>query len=141
MQAKTSGKFSSEELDKLWRELQHHKEKVQEYHALLETLGGAEGAPCAVGAQTVPEQGGGGPHPQATRLLSRSGSGPIRCSEEQRRGAVINGLLHWTASRGAATTSIPAEKGQPGRPCNSHSPPETQEEGWLGPGSGWQLPP
>ncbi|ELR57285.1 Alpha-2-macroglobulin receptor-associated protein [Bos mutus] len=42
--AKTSGKFSSEELDKLWRELQHHKEKVQEYHALLETLGGAEGA-------------------------------------------------------------------------------------------------
>ncbi|KAI4542681.1 hypothetical protein MG293_006807 [Ovis ammon polii] len=38
--AKTSGKFSSEELDKLWRELQHHKEKVQEYHALLETLGG-----------------------------------------------------------------------------------------------------
>nr|XP_005894508.1 PREDICTED: alpha-2-macroglobulin receptor-associated protein [Bos mutus] len=43
--AKTSGKFSSEELDKLWRELQHHKEKVQEYHALLETLGGAEGTP------------------------------------------------------------------------------------------------
>lgn len=38
--AKTSGKFSSEELDKLWRELQHHEEKVQEYHALLETLGG-----------------------------------------------------------------------------------------------------
>ena len=59
MQAKTSGKFSSEELDKLWRELQHHKEKVQEYHALLETLGGAEGAPCAVGAQTVPERCGG----------------------------------------------------------------------------------
>ncbi|XP_010833838.1 PREDICTED: alpha-2-macroglobulin receptor-associated protein-like [Bison bison bison] len=57
VQAKTSGKFSSEELDKLWRELQHHKEKVQEYHALLETLGGAEGAPCAVGAQTVPERG------------------------------------------------------------------------------------
>lgn len=60
MQAKTSGKFSSEELDKLWRELQHHKEKVQEYHALLETLGGAEGAPCAVGAQTVPERWWGG---------------------------------------------------------------------------------
>ncbi|CAI9172347.1 unnamed protein product [Rangifer tarandus platyrhynchus] len=40
--AKTSGKFSSEELDKLRRELQHHKEKVQEYHALLETLGRTE---------------------------------------------------------------------------------------------------
>lgn len=37
--AKTSGKFSGEELDKLWRELQHHKEKVQEYHVLLEALG------------------------------------------------------------------------------------------------------
>lgn len=40
--AKTSGKFSSEELGKLWRELQHHKEKVQEYHVLLETLSGTE---------------------------------------------------------------------------------------------------
>ncbi|KAF5912967.1 hypothetical protein HPG69_006807, partial [Diceros bicornis minor] len=36
--AKTSGKFSSEELDKLWREFQHHKEKVHEYNVLLETL-------------------------------------------------------------------------------------------------------
>ncbi|XP_059779655.1 alpha-2-macroglobulin receptor-associated protein [Balaenoptera ricei] len=40
--AKTSGKFSSEELDKLWRELQHHKEKVQEYNVLLETLSRTE---------------------------------------------------------------------------------------------------
>lgn len=90
MQAKTSGKFSSEELDKLWRELQHHKEKVQEYHALLETLGGAEGAPCAVGAQTVPERGGGGgaegapcgsPGPECSRTggggsTTPSGAGP-----------------------------------------------------------------
>uniref|UniRef100_A0A8C9AZU9 LDL receptor related protein associated protein 1 n=1 Tax=Phocoena sinus TaxID=42100 RepID=A0A8C9AZU9_PHOSS len=41
-QAKTSGKFSSEELDKLWRELQHHKEKVHEYNVLLETLSRTE---------------------------------------------------------------------------------------------------
>ncbi|XP_020020921.1 alpha-2-macroglobulin receptor-associated protein [Castor canadensis] len=40
--AKTSGKFSSEELDKLWREFLHHKEKVHEYNVLLETLSRAE---------------------------------------------------------------------------------------------------
>ncbi|XP_011857585.1 PREDICTED: alpha-2-macroglobulin receptor-associated protein [Mandrillus leucophaeus] len=40
--AKTSGKFSSEELDKLWRELLHHKEKVHEYNVLLETLSRTE---------------------------------------------------------------------------------------------------
>ncbi|KAK1346089.1 hypothetical protein QTO34_008558 [Cnephaeus nilssonii] len=28
--AKTSGKFSRDELDKLWREFQHHREKIQE---------------------------------------------------------------------------------------------------------------
>ncbi|KAL2779889.1 alpha-2-macroglobulin receptor-associated protein precursor, partial [Daubentonia madagascariensis] len=36
--AKTSGKFSSEELDRLWREFMHHKEKVHEYNVLLEAL-------------------------------------------------------------------------------------------------------
>ncbi|XP_064420229.1 alpha-2-macroglobulin receptor-associated protein [Latimeria chalumnae] len=36
--AKTSGKFSDEELQKLHREFQHHKEKVQEYHIFLETV-------------------------------------------------------------------------------------------------------
>lgn len=36
--AKTSGKFSRDELDKLWREFQHHREKVREYDAMLETL-------------------------------------------------------------------------------------------------------
>ncbi|XP_008058960.1 alpha-2-macroglobulin receptor-associated protein [Carlito syrichta] len=40
--AKTSGKFSSEELDKLWREFVHHKEKVHEYNVLLETLSQTE---------------------------------------------------------------------------------------------------
>nr|KAF6501194.1 LDL receptor related protein associated protein 1 [Molossus molossus] len=40
--AKTSGKFSREELDKLWRELQHHREKVREYNVLLETLSRTE---------------------------------------------------------------------------------------------------
>lgn len=43
-QAKTSGKFSREELDKLWREFQHHREKVREYNVLLETLSRTEGA-------------------------------------------------------------------------------------------------
>ncbi|VTJ70813.1 Hypothetical predicted protein [Marmota monax] len=40
--AKTSGKFSSEELDKLWKEFLHHKEKVAEYNVLLETLSRTE---------------------------------------------------------------------------------------------------
>ncbi|XP_023405442.1 alpha-2-macroglobulin receptor-associated protein [Loxodonta africana] len=40
--AKTSGKFSSEELEKLWRELKHHTEKVREYNVLLETLSRTE---------------------------------------------------------------------------------------------------
>ncbi|KAM9678848.1 alpha-2-macroglobulin receptor-associated protein isoform 1-T1 [Trichechus inunguis] len=40
--AKTSGKFSSEELEKLWRELKHHTEKVREYSVLLETLSRTE---------------------------------------------------------------------------------------------------
>ncbi|XP_037385900.1 alpha-2-macroglobulin receptor-associated protein, partial [Talpa occidentalis] len=40
--ATTSGKFSSEDLDKLWREFQHHREKVQEYNILLEALSRTE---------------------------------------------------------------------------------------------------
>ncbi|XP_040822144.1 alpha-2-macroglobulin receptor-associated protein [Ochotona curzoniae] len=40
--AKTSGKFSREELDRLWREFLHHKDKVQEYNLLLGTLGQTE---------------------------------------------------------------------------------------------------
>lgn len=43
-QAKTSGKFSDEELDKLWREFKHHKEKIHEYNILLETVSRTEGA-------------------------------------------------------------------------------------------------
>lgn len=41
--AKSSGKFSDEELEKLWREFQHHKEKVHEYNILLETVSRTEG--------------------------------------------------------------------------------------------------
>ncbi|XP_053264926.1 alpha-2-macroglobulin receptor-associated protein [Podarcis raffonei] len=40
--AKTSGKFTEEELDKLWREFRHHKEKVQDYNILLETVSRTE---------------------------------------------------------------------------------------------------
>ncbi|KAF6131274.1 LDL receptor related protein associated protein 1 [Phyllostomus discolor] len=40
--AQTSGKFSREELDKLWREFQHHREKVREYNVLLEALSRTE---------------------------------------------------------------------------------------------------
>ncbi|XP_077202767.1 alpha-2-macroglobulin receptor-associated protein [Paroedura picta] len=40
--AKTSSKFSKEELEKLWREFKHHKEKVHEYNLLLETVSRTE---------------------------------------------------------------------------------------------------
>lgn len=43
-QAKSSGKFSDEELDKLWREFKHHKEKIREYNILLETVSRTEGS-------------------------------------------------------------------------------------------------
>ncbi|KAG8508662.1 Alpha-2-macroglobulin receptor-associated protein [Galemys pyrenaicus] len=39
--ATTSGKFSTEELDRLWREFQHHQQKTQEYNVLLEALSSA----------------------------------------------------------------------------------------------------
>ncbi|XP_053560156.1 alpha-2-macroglobulin receptor-associated protein [Bombina bombina] len=40
--AKSSGKFSEEELEKLWREFIHHKEKTHEYNILLDTLSRTE---------------------------------------------------------------------------------------------------
>ncbi|KAJ1160169.1 hypothetical protein NDU88_000671 [Pleurodeles waltl] len=40
--AKTSGKFSEEELEKLWREFKHHKEKTHEYNILLDTVSRTE---------------------------------------------------------------------------------------------------
>ncbi|XP_062984414.1 alpha-2-macroglobulin receptor-associated protein isoform X2 [Elgaria multicarinata webbii] len=40
--ARSSGKFSDEELDKLWREFIHHREKVHEYNILLETVSRTE---------------------------------------------------------------------------------------------------
>lgn len=83
-QAKTSGKFSGEELDKLWRELQHHKEKVQEYHVLLEALGRTGGAPGGrPWAQNVPERGRGGCATPSGLLASEQ--------EPQRLGPVHGG--------------------------------------------------
>ncbi|CAH2299719.1 alpha-2-macroglobulin receptor-associated [Pelobates cultripes] len=40
--AKTSGKFSEEELENLWREFVHHKEKTNEYNILLDTVSRTE---------------------------------------------------------------------------------------------------
>lgn len=40
--AKTSGKFSEEELENLWREFMHHKEKLTEYSILLDTVSRTE---------------------------------------------------------------------------------------------------
>ncbi|KAB1280560.1 Alpha-2-macroglobulin receptor-associated protein [Camelus dromedarius] len=40
--AKTSGKVFIEELDRMWREFQHHREKVQEHNIPPETLSRTE---------------------------------------------------------------------------------------------------
>lgn len=60
LQAKTSGKFSREELDRLWREFLHHKDKVQEYNLLLGTLGQTEGAAAAGAGGRAGQKVGGG---------------------------------------------------------------------------------
>ncbi|XP_053313571.1 alpha-2-macroglobulin receptor-associated protein [Spea bombifrons] len=40
--AKASNKFSEEELENLWREFLHHKEKINEYNILLDTVSRTE---------------------------------------------------------------------------------------------------
>lgn len=42
-QAKSSGKFSNEELLSLKREFQHHKDKTHEYNILMDTVSRTEG--------------------------------------------------------------------------------------------------
>lgn len=42
-QAKTSGKFSDEELQSLLREFQHHKDKINEYNIVMDTVSRTEG--------------------------------------------------------------------------------------------------
>lgn len=42
-QAKTSGKFSDEELQALQREFQHHKDKINEYNIVMDTVSRTEG--------------------------------------------------------------------------------------------------
>lgn len=42
-QAKTSGKFSEEELQSLQREFQHHKDKINEYNIVMDTVSRTEG--------------------------------------------------------------------------------------------------
>lgn len=44
-QAKSSGKFSNEELLSLKREFQHHKDKTHEYNILMDTVSRTEGEP------------------------------------------------------------------------------------------------
>lgn len=42
-QAKSSGKFSNEELLSLKKEFQHHKDKIHEYNILMDTISRTEG--------------------------------------------------------------------------------------------------
>lgn len=82
-QAKTSGKFSRDELDKLWREFQHHREKVREYDAMLEALSRTEGAPPRVSPF---------PGPQPASLLgSPSGRGAVTDARTPVRDTCFSG--------------------------------------------------
>lgn len=42
-QAKSSGKFSNEELSSLKKEFQHHKDKIHEYNILVDAVSRTEG--------------------------------------------------------------------------------------------------
>ena len=42
-QAKTSGKFSEDEMESLKREFQHHKDKIHEYNIVMDTVSRTEG--------------------------------------------------------------------------------------------------
>lgn len=42
-QAKTSGKFSEEELQSLRKEFEHHKDKIHEYNIVMDTVSRTEG--------------------------------------------------------------------------------------------------
>ncbi len=42
-QAKTSGKFSDEELQILQREFHHHKDRINEYNIVMDTVSRTEG--------------------------------------------------------------------------------------------------
>lgn len=41
--AKTSGKFSDEELQTLQREFKHHKDRINEYNIVMDTVSRTEG--------------------------------------------------------------------------------------------------
>lgn len=54
-QARNSAKFSDEELANLRREFQHHREKIQEYNLLMDTVSRTEGE-SLVGASFLPSR-------------------------------------------------------------------------------------
>lgn len=49
-QAKSSGKFSNEELLNLKKEFQHHKDKIHEYNILVDAVSRTEGESLQINA-------------------------------------------------------------------------------------------
>jgi len=47
-QAKSSGKFSDEELQTLQREFKHHKDRINEYNIVMDTVSRTEGKSLVV---------------------------------------------------------------------------------------------
>lgn len=97
------------------------------------------GQSCAQG-QSAPRAlaGGGGCGLNFCLTQSAEPRPPAGAQRSLGGGWSLTGSFTGQPHQGAATTSIPTEKGQPGRPCNSHGPSETQDEERLGPGSGRQ---
>lgn len=87
-QAKTSGKFSRDELDKLWREFQHHREKVQEYNVLLEALSRTEGVPTPPPSDS--------PTPRAPCSLREGSCGRARAGGPCRCLWQVRGRVRWS---------------------------------------------
>lgn len=71
-QAKTSGKFSDEELQSLNKEFEHHKDKIHEYNIMVDTVSRTEGEPSAT--RNTEKRASGSKKANAAESLMNKGS-------------------------------------------------------------------
>lgn len=92
-QAKSSGKFSSEELSNLKKEFQHHKDKIHEYNILVDAVSRTEGE-AVLGNASGPSLAR-----VRLRLSGRAESGRTACPTRRRQ----RNKQHLPASSSAPT--------------------------------------